>query len=281
LKSRSLHPIWLLLLELALWRTNAAELRVVPGPYRSGKAYLSATFDGAKLSCVLDTGSAMTLLPNIKPFSEAPKKGELKFTSASGIPKEVDRIQIHKAELDQAEFREFEPGRFRTGEHLEPSIGMDLLFRQSFSLRFSRTPALQLDPKIPAGLLSGMEMDSHHLITLPLTLGPVEARALFDTGATITAVDRAFIKNHPQDFASTKEHMDGTDGAGHSMTVRTYRAKKIQLGGRSFSNIQVVAVDLTPLREKVDPDIQAVIGFNLIRRGDWFFAPAEKRWSLR
>ena len=99
-------------------------------------------------------------------------------------------------------------------------------------------------------------------------------------GSSVTAIDQAFVKAHAEDFKPTNDFMQGTDGAGHTLLVKVFRAKKITIGPRTFRNARVVAVDLSLLRKNISPEIHAVIGFNLIRKADWFFDPENKAWSI-
>jgi hypothetical protein len=43
----------------------------------------------------------------------------------------------------------------------------------------------------------------------------------------------------------------------------------------------VVVLDLGPLRETVGNAVQAVLGFNVIRKADWYFDRAARRWSVK
>jgi hypothetical protein len=260
---------------------EAAALRVLPGPFASGKAFLSCTFDGVQQSCFLDTGSAMTLVADPDRFSHYPKLGNFRFKSASGNPEEVETIQIRTVIIDEVEFSDTKVGCLQPNRAAESTIGIDLIGRQPFSVTFRRSPSLHLNPTPPRELSAELQVDRHRLISLPIAFDVTETRAMWDTGSSMTAVDRAFVKTHAEDFKPTEEFMKGTDGAGHSLLVKVFRAKKITIGPRSFSNVRVVAVDLSLLRENVSPQIHAVIGFNLIRKADWFFDPQNKSWRIR
>jgi hypothetical protein len=43
----------------------------------------------------------------------------------------------------------------------------------------------------------------------------------------------------------------------------------------------VIATDLSLLREEEHSDLYAVLGFNVIRKTDWYFDPQKKVWSIR
>jgi hypothetical protein len=260
---------------------EAATLRVLPGPFRSGKAFVTCTFNGVKESCFLDTGSAMSLLADSDQFSDYPRLGTFKFKSASGIAEEVATIRIETANIDRVEFCNIEVGRVESKDGIESTVGVDLIGRQAFAVNFHDSPSLHLNARPPRQLLPGLKMEAHRLLSLPIAFGATGTRAMWDTGASVTAVDEGFVKAHAEDFKPTGDFMKGTDGAGRALLLQIFRAKKITLGPRTFRNVKVVVLDLALLREKVSPEMHAVIGFNVIRRTDWFFDPQQKTWSVR
>jgi hypothetical protein len=270
--------LFLVLLRFSAW---AAILEVQPGPFRSGKAFVSCTFDGVKESCFLDTGSAITVLANSGQFSAYSDLGGFRFKSASGVAEELERILIRTGIVDRVVFSNIKVARAKNEHEIDSALGIDLLARQSFAVNFRDSPALFLNPKPPRQLLSGLETNTHGLLSVPMGFGATRVRAIWDTGASITAVHEPFVQAHPDDFKATGDSMKGTDGFGHEILVHLFRARKISVGGRSFSNVKVVALDLSMLGKSVEFDPQAVIGFNLIRRTDWYFDPPRRIWSIR
>lgn len=274
------HAAWLLLCVHLLIPSEAATLGVVPGPHASGKAFVSGIFDDIKLTCFLDTGSAMTLLADRR-FGHYPNLGSFHFKSASGIAAEAETLRLSSARIDRAVFRDVKVGRFPEGAEAENTLGIDLLGRQSFSVNFYQNPSLELAPRPPRSLFSTLEVHPHGLLVVPMKFGGSETRAMWDTGASITAVDEAYVRAHPETFKAARGFMQGIDGAGQPVVLKAYRAKRITIGARNFRNVHVVATDLSLLRQSLASDLNAVIGFNLIRKTDWFFDPQRKVWSIR
>jgi hypothetical protein len=270
----------LMLAAFAVVAANSATLQVRPGPFKSGKAYISCGFDGIQQNCFLDTGSAMTLVAG-REFSGYGSTGNFQFKSASEKPRDVETILIHRTRIDDLSFANITVGRLGGTKGLESSIGIDFIGRQPFSLQFRNTPSLQLNPTPPQQTNSGLSVDPHRLLSVPMACNGQAIRGLWDTGTGVTAIDQAYIKMHPEEFEITKDYMQGTDGTGHSMLVKAFEARKITIGSRTFRNVKIVAVDLSLLRKHVNREIQAVIGFNLIRKADWFFDPEKKNWSMR
>ncbi|MDB6041280.1 MAG: hypothetical protein JWM99_5121 [Verrucomicrobiales bacterium] len=260
---------------------NAEPLRVISGPVASGQAFVFCTFDGIREDCFLDTGSAMTLLVSSEELSGKTNAGTFHFKGATGISQQGETIQIHSAVLDSVEFENLKIGRIRRDLQVQSALGIDLLGRRPFSLNFRFKPSLHLDPKAPRKLFTTLEVGAHHLFTVPLTIGKVDSRALWDSGAGITVVDESFIHTHPENFKQTDDFETATDGTGGSIPVKTFRAKVIKIGHRTFRNSRVIATDLSVLRANGNPPVRAVIGFNLIRKCDWYFDAKQTKWSVR
>jgi hypothetical protein len=268
----------LLLFVLCAVSARAASLQISSGAYTSGKAYVSCLIEGVKERCFLDTGSAMTLVANSKRFSAYTNVGNFRFESASGIPQETDTIQLGSIQIDNVQIRDKKVGRtsFRGAEN---TLGIDIVGRQPFRVNFNPQAVLQLNAHRPELPLTTLQVSQHGLLSIPMDVSGVEAHALWDTGMALTAIDQNFIITHAENFKPTKNYMNGVDGAGKSILVQVFRAKKLKIADHIFKDVRVVAVDLALLREGVHKDIQAVVGFNLIRKANWFFDPKNRLWS--
>jgi hypothetical protein len=267
----------LLLLVCAL-SARAASLQISSGAYTSGKAYVSCLIDGVKERCFLDTGSAMTLVAKSKRFSAYTNVGNFRFESASGIPEQTEIIQVRSVQIDRVEILDKKIGRtgFRGAEN---TLGIDIVGRQPFSVNFNPQAVLTLNPPRPELPLTTLQVSPHGLLSIPVELGGVETHALWDTGVALTTIDQNFISAHPENFKATKNYMNGVDGAGKSILVQVFRARKLKIADRTFKDVRVVGLDLTMLRDGVYKDIQAVVGFNLIRKANWFFDSKNRLWT--
>jgi hypothetical protein len=267
-----------LLLILCGISARGASLQIAYGAYSSGKAYVSCVIDGSKERCFLDTGSAMTLVVNSGRFSAYTNLGNFRFESASGIPQQTETIQVGSIRIDKVEIQNKKVGR-SDFPGAENTLGIDVVGRQPFAVNFKPRATLRLNAERPSLPLTTLQVSRDGLLSIPVELGSVEAHAMWDTGVALTTVDQNVIRAHPENFKATKNYMNGVDGAGKSILVQVFRAKTIKVADRTFKNVRVVALDLTMLREGVDKDIRAVIGFNVIRKANWFFDPKNRLWN--
>lgn len=260
---------------------QAAEIRIVPGAFNSGKAMVPCVFDGVKMRCMLDTGSAMTVVRDGQPFQSYEAAGSFEFKSAAGIARKTETILVREIRLAGLSFTNIGIGRLDGQADAENMLGIDLVGRQPFAMMFKQSPSLRFDAKPPSSWRSDLRVSKHGLLAVPLAFGDAQTLALWDTGASLTAVDPVLVEKHPANFKALRTPMQGVDGGGHALVLPVYRARKIFVGGRAFRNLHVVAVDLSILRTNVHAGIEAVAGFNLIRKADWHFDRAQKLWTVR
>jgi hypothetical protein len=254
---------------------TAAPLQIVSGPNSSGKIYVPIVFDGLTLRTFLDTGSAATLVANNSQFAAYPKMDSLRFKGAAAVEQSVDKIQLKSIRLDNLTLANPAIGRANF-PRAETTLGIDVLARQPFSLSVKRK-FLVLNPAQPAARATTLQVSAQGLLSIAMDVGQI-VFALWDTGAGLTTIDSAFIEANPENFKTTKKFMHGNDGVGKPLLVQVFRAKKIVVGGNSFKDVNVVATDLSVLRQNISKDIYAVVGFNLIAKADSYFDAKTRLW---
>jgi hypothetical protein len=237
-------------------------------------------FDDRMESCFLDTGSVMTLVTD--GFSQYPALGSIHFKSASGRVADAAVVRVHAIQIDHERWNDVRIGRLpeKAGTR-ESSVGMDLLGGAPFALNFRDRTELRFKPQKPRKTYRTLRVAEHGLLVIPLQCGATTTEALFDTGATVTAADTSFILGHPETFKSLGRQMSGVDGTGEKMFVQLYRASALKIGERTFRNVMVVGTDLSMLRDGHESDVQLVLGFNVIRRTDWYLDPPTHTWGVR
>jgi len=270
-----------ILLILASAALQAAPLQIAHGQFGSGKPYVRCTLDAVLQLCVLDTGSALSLVGDSEEFAKYPAVGKVRFLSAAGIPLETDQIQIRNVMLSTFNFQDVKFARITPSEKLESTIGIDLIGRQPFLFEFVKRSSLILGGAAPRPLLDGVEVHRNGIFSLPVGLGHIQTRALWDTAAELTVVDQSYVKANPDNFSFIKDLTTGFDGTGRPIKLKLFRAKSIAVGPRTFRNIRVGVLDLATVNKGADKGVQAVIGFNLIRKADWYFDLQNRRWSIK
>ena len=260
---------------------NGAILEMAHGPLGSGKMYLPCVLDGVEERCVLDTGSVISLVENDDRFSKYPAFGSFHFKSASGISLEADKIQIRRAQIDKQLFQNAAFARPSHDHNIESTIGINLIGQKPFWLHFGERASIELGATAPTSLLGGIETREDGIFSIPIGLGDFKTQAVWDTAAELTAVDKNYVTKNPENFSAMRQQAYAKDGTAQPVESKLFKAKKILVGGRTFRNVTVLAVDLSSLHQDKGEGIHAVIGFNIIRGADWFFDVPNKRWNIK
>lgn len=256
---------------------DGAALQIERGPYSSGKAFVSGVVDGAKERFLLDTGSAMTLVKG-KRYVGYTNSGQFRFKSAAGIEQSSTFIRLSSLRIDTSVFTNVMVGR-PDFAHSENTLGIDILGQRTFALVFKPKPALVLNVQGMPGPPEKLLPSDHGHLLIPVTIGESQSGGMWDTGSGTTFVDPEFIKSHQDDFKATNIYMSGFDGAGKSLLLQLFRARKITVGRVGFENVNVVSGSMSLPPELAAKQVSVVVGFNLIRQANWYFDPANGLWN--
>ncbi|MEM9038343.1 MAG: retropepsin-like aspartic protease [Actinomycetota bacterium] len=124
---------------------------------------------------------------------------------------------------------------------------------------------------------------------MPLSFDDITVTGIWDTGASLTAIDQTFADEHSSLFEPLRESV-GFDANGVEMATTIARMAEITVAGRRFEPSACAIVDLGPLNEAIDrlasadgrsPDPMSVIlGMPVIASADWWFDFPARRWAL-
>jgi hypothetical protein len=121
---------------------------------------------------------------------------------------------------------------------------------------------------------------SDRLIRLPVGLGGMRIKAAWDTGASTTVADKAFIEAHPHVFEFVRPLQPGTDATSTGVPVNLYRAETLSFCGRDFHDVAVVAVDMSRAKAMAPDFPDLTLGTNLMAGNLWSFDFRDRSWSL-
>jgi hypothetical protein len=251
------------------------------GPHGAGKAVVRCDVDGDWEWMVLDTGSLFSILRDSERFRSYPTVGRIRFKSASGVPMGADTIMIKRLGLDQHLFTNVVMARVSGGLKLTGTLGLDVVGKYPFAVHFRDEAALYLRARAPERLLGGLTLYNSGLFTIPVFIGNLAGETVWDTGAELTAVDQSYVAAHPELFKLGGIVGGVMDGNDQPVAARLVKIRRLEVGGRTFRNVSALAVDLQTIHEGTSEKVPLVIGFNVIRRTDWYFDLGTRRWSIR
>jgi predicted aspartyl protease len=157
-------------------------------------------------------------------------------------------------------------------------VGMDVLQNWCCYFRFGRASlSLQPSPARQAGRLLDTDASGHFYVDVTWT--GVTARACWDSGASITVVDRALVAAHPGLFQPAGDAA-GTDSTGAQARTPVFLAAGMVIGGARFSPHKVAAVDLAGPNRNLDRPMDLILGYPALRQADWLFDFPARRWAL-
>ena len=257
---------------------SAAALRVAKeGP--SGRVYAPCALDGVSTECFLDTGANSSTVPDRPPWNAYPgKPGHSR--SASGHVEECRSIVIDKIRVSNWSLEKLDVLRCSTVAVSEPQIGLDVFRGRIVELDLQKKILRGLE-RIPTRLQTQKLLDNGKALFIPVSIDGKISDAMFDTGATLSVVDREFVKKNPGLFTSVGDVDSGKDGANVKMDARLYYLKEATIGGKDFRQVETVAISFEQFKDVLPPGSYFVAGYSVIRRARWYLDLKNGNWALR
>ncbi|HEY2174976.1 MAG TPA: retropepsin-like aspartic protease [Mycobacteriales bacterium] len=239
---------------------------IEPDPDDPGQAlpYVDVEIGGETLHALLDTGAARTTVapPEFATIEIRPGEG----TGVFGIrgDRRVWRTSIRFGNrvVDPIEIDAHPAGEGRD------LIGQDLLshFRCEYRLADRR---LHLDGPLPPDTVPIFIGAGHHVyLDVAWQVAEVTASAVFDTGASVTVVDTAFVDTHPTLFAKAGSS-SGVDSSGTVVETPMMTMNGPQILGRQFAPSVVAIADLTAANRTIQRKMDLILGWPILHQANW------------
>jgi len=158
-------------------------------------------------------------------------------------------------------------------------LGLDVLRGHRLGVRPS-IGMLQLDEQAAIDRWRPLTISARGHPLVEVEWDGVTARAVWDTGASTTLVDRELAAAHPALFAPTGATGTGTDAHGNQGESAELRVATCRIGGRLFPPSIAATASLAGLARPGDPAFTMIIGYPLIARADWVFDLRARMWGF-
>jgi hypothetical protein len=233
---------------------------------------VDGTVSGTPHRFVLDSGSPSTQLADPDALIPATVVGE---DTAEGL---FGRAPVERVVLSDLAVPGLTEGprtvaRLRTGGAASRSLlGLDVLGAHALLLD---GPAVTLHTAATGELAADLSLERgpRGHCYLPVTLpGGRVVRALWDTGADVTVVDRALVTSHPELFTDPGS-ADGTDSSGTTMLTDVCRIEGYRIADVAFAGHVVAVADLP------EP-MELVLGYPTLCQAIWSMDLPFGRWSV-
>ena len=241
------------------------------------EVYVSASLGGRAYQFLLDTGSAVTSLAWDDFTRRLPRLGSYSSSGVLGDLQE-DLVRVADFKLGPIERSALVVRRLGEGHlHARSLIGMDLLKDYPCSFEFSRN-WVSLEPQPEDGRLP-LFLDNRFHPYVPVDCQGGAGQAVWDTGASLTCVDLAFIAHNPQAFEPAGES-SGIDAAGHAVSSPMYRMQGFSCGGQAFPAHVVVGLDLSFVNSRIEHPMDMILGYSTLSCADWAFDFPNRKWGV-
>jgi hypothetical protein len=233
---------------------------------------VDGTVSGTPHRFVLDTGSPSTQIADPGALIPASVIGE---DTAEGL---FGRAPVEKVVVSDLTVPGLTAGRrtvsrLRTGGARSRSLlGLDVLGNHALLLD---GPAATLHTTVAGGLAADLPLERGERghCYLPVTLpGGRVVRALWDTGADITVVDRELATSHPELFTAPGS-ASGTDSSGTTVMTDVCRMEPYRIADVLFAGHAVAVVDLP------EP-MEMALGYPTLCQAIWSMDLPSGRWSV-
>jgi len=259
---------------------NGLDLIIKPDEEEPGAAevLVDGTIGGRAYRFLLDTGAAITRVKCDDYISAFPSV-EKRETSGAFSKSNLDLVIVPNIAIGPISRDNFTLAR-ATLAAPNNLIGMDLLKDHRLHFHFD-TNRIDVDSEYHP------EVNDIHELTLSKKSHPyidvqfdgLKARAVWDTGAGMTVVDSQFVSNNPSLFRSISMSR-GTDSAGVVRETPLIAMKSMTVGNTTFPAHKVVAIDLSLVSASTDIPVDLIMGYNIIRRANWWFDFPGKKWAV-
>jgi hypothetical protein len=237
--------------------------------------YVEGTVAGRAYRFLLDTGAARTRLATDEYTGSLPVAGADSPAGAFGGRADDSLVTVTDLVAGPLRAAVLDVGLSGDGPNL---LGMDVLGQHCCVFRLD-AGVLVVDEtdRLEAGrdLLVGEQGHPY----VDLCWSSVTGRAVWDTGAGPTLVNRDFWRAHPDLFEEAGS-VPGTDSTGARMETPLLRMAGPVIGGREFNGHLVVAVDLSAANSALRYPMDLIVGYPTIRQVDWLFDFLTLRWSF-
>ena len=265
----------ILLLSLLAFSANAAKFSS-----KNGRFFIDCKVESHKEICHLDTGAFSTRVRAVNGIEKYPSKGKTKSKGVSGEVLQSDLVAIKSIRAEELQQKKIIAA---TVPETFPYSVLGIEFFKSFKKITFDFDTLNISKKLlPAKHLCPSKINlNNELIQLEVKLADKMLFAAFDTGASISVVNKTLIEANPALFSYVRDIANGQDSNGKKVPVKMYRIKSLGLCGMDYQDVDMVAVDLSASKKEMPEFPDMFLGANLMVGNLWSFDFENKRWYLQ
>ncbi|MFE1644143.1 aspartyl protease family protein [Microbacterium sp. P01] len=158
-------------------------------------------------------------------------------------------------------------------------LGLDVLGEHRLDFLFSAA-VLEFDGEGVVDHRRDLVQSSRRHPYVTANWGDIAANAIWDSGASISIVDRAFARRHSGLFRP-EGNSSGIDASGVESNIEMVRMAGLTVGGRTFTPTIAGIADIAGIEHAGDPPFDLILGMPVLRQADWALDLADGWWGYR
>ncbi len=241
--------------------------------------FVDGLIGGNAFRFLLDTGASRTCILR-DDYTAAFPITDQSHSSGVFATHSEDLIIVPSIEVGSISRQNFTVARSEANPHVRNLIGMDLLKDFCCHFRFDENRVI-LDPDTAA-----LDLDLQPLLLdqkshpyVDVHFGRQAAKAVWDTGASITIADMTFIQQHPEFFQPVGQST-GTDSTGTQVETPMFLTPETIIGSDTFAPVRVAGVDLSPVNAMLEVPMDMILGYTTLSQANWLFDFPRKQWAI-
>ncbi|OFZ24589.1 MAG: hypothetical protein A2381_13980 [Bdellovibrionales bacterium RIFOXYB1_FULL_37_110] len=237
------------------------------------------TFENYSKTCIIDTGARQSAVGEDSFFLQYPVASQGEMTGFNGEVIITDEILINNFKIGELVLSNLLVDRVGVGfASKNPIIGNDVYWNLTMTFDFNQN-VIYLGDQSPDDVKhAGLDTYHEKWIGIPVQIEGDKVKSLWDTGASLSAVDIRYIEENLANFKFVRE-IEAEDGVGNIVKTKVYKTR-LNISGISIQDVTVVAIDFKKIQNDVDPDIKVIVGYNIYSKFNWLIDYKNKKWAV-
>jgi Aspartyl protease len=247
----------------------------------AAQVLVDGVIDGHPYRFLLDTGAARSRAP-FDAYTASFPTNETQRSSGVFASRAYDLITVPHLTVGPISRRVFTMVRAPQHSPDQTSlIGMDLLKDYCCQFLFDEHKVLldPLDATAAPHPLQELLLGPRGHPYVDVTVGEVSAKAIWDSGGSVTVADLSFVRNHPALFEEAG-YSTGTDPSGTQSQTPMFLMAATTIDSQNFAPHRVAGVDLSGMNATLETPIELGLGYPTLSQANWIFDFPRQRWAI-
>lgn len=261
------------------------ELQLRPDPDDPDEMliHVDAVVDGEHERLLFDTGARRTSIRSIPQREALPALGAADGRGISGAASGGRLVQVRTLVAGALRATYLVVELVGADSEAPTVLGMDVIGAHVCEFQFEHE-RLSVDAPAPAdGTLLPLKTSQggQPLVDVHFARASTTVAAVWDTGASITVVDRAWFAANPGVIDLDGGADSGQDSSGKTVESATGTLAACVIGGVEFAATPCVVVDFSQVNAHLAQPLEVILGLPVLTQATWWLDFPGHRWHVR